>query len=705
VFAYVLRRLGYGVVTVIGVLFVLFLLFFTVTEPDDIARRALGEKVSMEVIDQWKQSHGYDKPKWPSLSNPTDNMFVDHYRRMLTFDFGKSDADNMPIVDRIKEGSGPSLSLSVPMFVMGLVLGIGLALFVAFFRTTYIDTAGVFLCVLLMSVPILLYIIGAQYLIAKLLRWFPLSGYDPSPEVAARFLMMPILIGVVSGIGSSVRFYRTVFVEEVGLDYVRTARAKGAGELRVMVRHVLRNSLIPILTSVVTSIPFLFTGNLLLEAFFGIPGLGSLTFDAIQANDFSTLRTMVYIGALLFILGQIVTDISYTLVDPRVRLEGKAHASATVGRRGVWAFVGVVVGLLGLATLLNRLGAFAALRRVMEQDWHYVSNVIVVALVALGIVVGRWLARRPIWKQAVATVFRRRRLAVFVLGLYIGVALLDSIAWVGGDSGGDAVAAHQPSTLLDRIFSDSEERTFSAPLASNDFYGDADLRHPGTHLLGTDKLGRDVLYMSLKGARVALLIGGLTSLIAIPLALLFGVAAGYFGGWVDDVVFFVVSTLASIPSLLLLIALILVLGKGTWQVCLALAVTSWVGFCRITRGETFKLRELDFIHAARLMGLSEFKIVLRHVLPNLMHLVLITFVLLFSGLVITESILSWLLIGADGSWGQMIAQAKDELAREPIVWWNVTGAFIAMFGLLLVMNLISDTVRDVLDPRTAKEQL
>jgi peptide/nickel transport system permease protein len=212
VFAYILRRLAYGVVTVFGVLFLLFLLFFTVTEPDDIARRALGEKVSVEVIEQWKQSHGYDKPKWPSPSAPADNMLVDHYRSMLTFDFGKSDADNSPIIERIREGAGPSLTLTVPMFVMGLVLGIGLALFVAFFRGTYIDTAGVFACVLAMSVPILLYIIGAQYLIAKLLRWFPLSGYDPSPEVVARFLAMPVLIGVVSGIGSNVRFYRTVFV-------------------------------------------------------------------------------------------------------------------------------------------------------------------------------------------------------------------------------------------------------------------------------------------------------------------------------------------------------------------------------------------------------------------------------------------------------------------------------------------------------------
>jgi peptide/nickel transport system permease protein len=179
----------------------------------------------------------------------------------------------------------------------------------------------VLICVLAMSVSVLLYIVGAQYLIAKLLRWFPISGFDSDPSVVIRFLALPILVGVVSGFGGEVRFYRTIFVEEGSRDYVRTARAKGAGEARIMSFHVLRNSLIPILTQVVLTIPFLFTGSLLLESFFGIPGLGSLTVDAIRGNDFSTLRTMVYIGALLFVVGQILTDLSYALVDPRVRLE------------------------------------------------------------------------------------------------------------------------------------------------------------------------------------------------------------------------------------------------------------------------------------------------------------------------------------------------------------------------------------------------
>jgi peptide/nickel transport system permease protein len=317
--AYVLRRLVYGVFVVFGVLLFLFVLFFAVTNPDDIARRALGEKALPEVIEQWKVNHGYDKPLWP-WQDVRENLLFDHFRRALTFDFGRSDADDTLISERIRKGMGPSLMLTVPLFFLGLVIGILLSLFVAFFRETYIDRMGVFLCVLAMSVSILLYIIGAQYLIGKVLRWFPISGFDASIGLAPRFLALPILVGIFSAFGSNVRFYRTVFLEETGRDYVRTARAKGCGEGRIMLRHVLQNAMIPVLTNVVLAIPFLFTGALLLESFFGIPGLGSMTVDAIQGNDFSTLRTMVYIGSLLFILGQILTDISYALVDPRVRL-------------------------------------------------------------------------------------------------------------------------------------------------------------------------------------------------------------------------------------------------------------------------------------------------------------------------------------------------------------------------------------------------
>ncbi|MEM7412524.1 MAG: ABC transporter permease [Myxococcota bacterium] len=311
--AYAIRRLTYGFGVVLGVLGLLFVLFFLYAEPIDMAQRALGEKAPPEVLQQWIADHGYDRP-WTE-------QFRDHYVRMLTFDFGRSDLDDVSIARRLREGAGPSLSFTVPQFFLGLVLGIGLSLFVAYFRETYIDRAGVVLAVLAMSVSILLYIIGGQYLIGKVLNWFPISGFDPDPSVLPRFIAMPILIGVLSAVASDVRFYRTVFVEETSRDYVRTARAKGCGDGRIMSRHVLRNALIPILTRVVVAIPFLFTGSLLLESFFGIPGLGAVMVEAIHGNDFSTLRVMVYILSLLFIVFQIVTDFTYTLADPRVRLE------------------------------------------------------------------------------------------------------------------------------------------------------------------------------------------------------------------------------------------------------------------------------------------------------------------------------------------------------------------------------------------------
>jgi peptide/nickel transport system permease protein len=333
-----------------------------------------------------------------------------------------------------------------------------------------------------------------------------------------------------------------------------------------------------------------------------------------------------------------------------------------------------------------------------------ISNLVVAALFAGGIAVGWAVRRNRLWREAARELGRRRPLALGVVGLFVAVALLDSVAWVGNvETGEDVVASREAQSLIDRAFLGFQEKSYSAPFASVEFYGGAALAHPGRHPLGTDILGRDVLYLTLKGARVALLIGGLTSLITIPLALLFGVSAGYFGGRIDDVVFFVMSTLASMPGLLLLIALIMAMGRSTLSVCLALAVTGWVGFCRLARGETLKLRELDYVQAARALGVSEPRIIFRHVLPNLMHLVVVTFVLMFSGLVLSEAILSWLGIGVDGSWGQMIDRARDELSRDPVIWWNLSAAGAALFALLLAVNFVGDAVRDILDPRTLRE--
>src|SRR5262245_57663274 len=240
--AYHARRIAYGALTVLGVLLLLFVLFFAVTDPDDIARKAVGERARPEVYVQWKKNHGYDKPLFLNRTHAasdakryTDTLLFEHFRSMLTFDFGRSDADDSPIAKRLREGAGPSLALTVPLFVLGLLIGVAVALFVAFFRETYIDRAVLVLCMLTMSVAGLLYIIGGQFLVGMLLKWFPISGFNPNAAVIARFLALPMLIGVVAGFGSDVRLYRTIFIEEMNRDYVRTARAKGCGDARVMV--------------------------------------------------------------------------------------------------------------------------------------------------------------------------------------------------------------------------------------------------------------------------------------------------------------------------------------------------------------------------------------------------------------------------------------------------------------------------------------
>ena len=213
----------------------------------------------------------------------------------------------------------PSLAIALPTFFIGLLVYISFAMLMAFFRGSYLDVSGVVLCVMLMSISGLFYIIAGQYLFSKLFHLVPVSGYEPG-LLAWRFVVLPVAIGVFAGIGSSSRWYRTIFLEEINRDYVRTARAKGLPELTLLFRHVLKNAMVPILTGVVVVLPTLFMGNLILESFFGIPGLGSYTIEAIQNQDFAIVRAMVFLGSVLYILGLLLTDLSYTLVDPRIRL-------------------------------------------------------------------------------------------------------------------------------------------------------------------------------------------------------------------------------------------------------------------------------------------------------------------------------------------------------------------------------------------------
>ena len=323
--AYLIRRILYAIPILIGVNLLTFALFFVVNTPDDMARMQLGMKrVTPEAIEKWKQQRGYDKPlmfnaEAAGADKLTDTIFFQKSASMFVFDFGYSD-DGRSISREIGTRMLPSLVIALPTFVVGLLLYITFALLMTLFRGTLLDMAGVTLCVLLMSISSLFYIIGGQFLVSKMWHWVPISGYAGGMD-SLRFLLLPVLIGVVGGIGASSRWYRTIFLEEVGRDYVRTARAKGLSELRVLFRHVLKNAMIPILTGVVAVIPLLFMGSLLTESFFGIPGLGSYTIDAIQAQDFGVVRAMVFLGSALYIVGLILTDISYTMVDPRVRLQ------------------------------------------------------------------------------------------------------------------------------------------------------------------------------------------------------------------------------------------------------------------------------------------------------------------------------------------------------------------------------------------------
>jgi len=323
-FAYMIRRILYAVPILIGVNLITFMLFFMVNTPDDMARAQLGAKqVTPQMIEAWKVERGYDKPlfynnKAEGVAQVTDTLFVHESMKLFTFDFGRSDA-NRDISEEIKQRMGPSLSIAVPTFLIALVTNISLALLLVLFRGSVLDISMMIVAVMIMSISGLFYIIAGQVLFSKIWHWVPISGYE-SGWAGVKFIILPVLIGVFSGLGSGVRWYRSLFLEQVNQDYVRTARAKGLSEISVLFKHVLPNGMLPILTGVVVVIPSLFMGSLIMESFFGIPGLGSYTIDAINAQDFAIVKAMVFLGSVLYIVGLILTDLSYTLFDPRVKL-------------------------------------------------------------------------------------------------------------------------------------------------------------------------------------------------------------------------------------------------------------------------------------------------------------------------------------------------------------------------------------------------
>jgi peptide/nickel transport system permease protein len=321
---YILRRIAYAVLILVGVNLLTFTLFFAVNSPDNIARLNIGAKrVSQDAIEKWKAERGYDKPLWFNASAQgmqrfTQTIFHDRSLRLFTLDFGASDSGR-DIRSELAARIPPSLALAGPMLLLTVLAGIGLALLLVFFRATYLDFWGTVLCVVLMSISSLFYIIIAQWLFGKTLRLVPLSGYAAGLDLV-KFLALPLLVGIVYQLGSEARLFRAMLLEEAGKDYVRTARSKGLAEPAVLFGHVLRNAWLPIITHVGALLPYAFLGSIVFESFFGIPGLGTWVVEAIGAQDFAIVHTMVFIGSALYIAAYLATDIAYTFVDPRVRL-------------------------------------------------------------------------------------------------------------------------------------------------------------------------------------------------------------------------------------------------------------------------------------------------------------------------------------------------------------------------------------------------
>lgn len=325
-FSYLIRRVVYGVLILLGVNLATFYLFFTVNTPDDMARMNIGGKhITQDLIDKWKSERGYDKPlywneKKEGSERLTETIFWDRSVSLFTLNFGRSDAESAgDIGHEIATRMKVSVQLALPIFVLQVIASTTFALILVMFRHSRWDFWGVVLCVVMLSISSLLYIIAGQLFFSRLLKVAPISGYAGGLDLI-KFLALPVLLSLIARLGTEARLYRAMFLEEIGRDYVRTARAKGLSETVVMFRHVLRNAMIPILTSAGAYLPFIFMGSLVFESFFGLPGLGAYVIEAITKQDFAVVRTMVFVGSALYIASYVLIDIAYTWADPRVRL-------------------------------------------------------------------------------------------------------------------------------------------------------------------------------------------------------------------------------------------------------------------------------------------------------------------------------------------------------------------------------------------------
>jgi peptide/nickel transport system permease protein len=307
---YCLRRLFYLVPVLLGVCLFIFVIFNVVA--GDPTAILLGKHATVEQMNDLRTELGLDRPWWV--------QYFDVVKSAFTFDFGRSWQTKQQISEMFILGAFPSLALTLPAFIVATVLSILISLLVAYYRGSGIDIFVRFLCVALVSISSLVYILFFQYFFAYKMGWFPIAGFEDQIPQFLAYTTLPGIIWVVLSLGPDVRFFRTVILDEIYQDYVRTARAKGLKEINILLKHVLRNALIPILTYVVIQIPFLVLGSLLLENFFGIPGLGSTVLTAVNNSDFPVLKAFAVLSSIAYIVFNLITDILYYLVDPRVKL-------------------------------------------------------------------------------------------------------------------------------------------------------------------------------------------------------------------------------------------------------------------------------------------------------------------------------------------------------------------------------------------------
>ncbi|MDI1261409.1 ABC transporter permease [Aquabacterium sp.] len=324
--SYAIRRLVYAALVLLGVNLFTFFLFFTVNTPDDMARLNIGGKyITQDVIEHWKVERGYDKPLYwndakQGTERATQTIFWERSVSLFTLNFGRSDGESAGDIGlEVGRRMWVSLQMAAPLFILQVLVSVAFAMLLVMFRRTRLDLAGVVLCVVMLSISSLFYVIVGQLVFSRVLKLVPISGYMPGLD-AIKFLVLPVLLSLLARLGGEARLYRAMFLEEMGKDYVRTARAKGLSESVVLRRHVLRNALIPIITSAGSYLPYVFMGSLVFESFFGLPGLGAYVIEAITKQDFAVVRTMVFLGSLLYVATYVLIDLAYTWADPRVRL-------------------------------------------------------------------------------------------------------------------------------------------------------------------------------------------------------------------------------------------------------------------------------------------------------------------------------------------------------------------------------------------------